>query len=406
MIMHGGRTVLEGYLRNIEGKVFDLVIVGAGVAGASAAILASQRGLSVLLVDSQFFPRDKVCGGCLNQRAQSFLQSIGLYDKIKSAGAVVIDRLHVQINKYSSQWDVPSMLSVRRSTLDQMLVDHAAHCGTMFIDGTRAKIQSVDSGSDNQQRVVILKSTISTSSATEPVSVLGRRVVVASGLSRSSLPTSEEWPASVMENSRIGLHALVPRDKVPELFASSLPEARPLLHMLVGSIGYLGICDTDGDFVDLAAAMDPSAVRVAKDIGATVQQVLRECGVDSSFVRDLDWQSTPHLTRQSACVAKQNIFLLGDATGYVEPFTGEGMSWAFKGAEALVPLLYQAHLCSDTETAEKEWNLWITKHRNHRQRISRWVARQSRQAERAKWVLRMCDWVPPIRNRLLHSIMT
>ncbi|MFN7447808.1 MAG: NAD(P)/FAD-dependent oxidoreductase [Pirellula sp.] len=406
MITHGDRNVPECSLRNIGGKVFDLVIVGAGVAGASAAILASQRGLSVLLVDSQFFPRDKVCGGCLNQRAQSFLQSIGLYDKIKYAGAVVIDRLHLQINKYSSQWGVPSMLSVRRSTLDQMLVDHAEHCGTTFIDGIRAKIQSIDAGSDNQHRVVILKSTSSTDSATEPVSVLGRRVVVASGLSRSSLPISEEWPASVMENSRIGLHALVPRDKVPELFASSSPGTKPQLHMLVGSAGYLGICDTDGDCVDLAAAMDPSAVRVAKDIGATVQQVLRECGADSSFVRDLNWQSTPHLTRQSECVAKQNIFLLGDATGYVEPFTGEGMSWAFKGAEALVPLLYQAHLSSDTKTAEKEWNLWITKHRNHRQRISRWVARQSRKAERAKWVLRMCDWVPPIRNQLLHSIMT
>ena len=64
MITSGGRTVQEGRLRNIEGKVFDLVIVGAGVAGASAAILASQRGLSALLVESQFFPRDKVCGGC------------------------------------------------------------------------------------------------------------------------------------------------------------------------------------------------------------------------------------------------------------------------------------------------------------------------------------------------------
>jgi flavin-dependent dehydrogenase len=403
MITHGGRTVQQNHLRSIEGQVFDVVIVGAGVAGAAAAILASQRGLSVLLVESQLFPRDKVCGGCLNQRAQSFLQSIGLYDKIKSAGAVEIDRLHVQINKYSSQWVVPSMLSIRRSTLDQMLVDHAELCGTTFVDGIRAKIQPIGPESMSNHRVVVLKSA---GNPTESVSVLGKLIVVASGLSRSSLPTSEEWPASVMNNSRIGLHALIPREKVPESFASRTLGAKSQLHMLVGSVGYLGICDTDGNYVDLAAAMDPSAVRVAKDVGATVVQVLQECGADSSFVRDLNWQSTPHLTRQSDCVAMQNVFLLGDATGYVEPFTGEGMSWAFKGAEALVPLLYQASLSSDIKTAEKEWNLWITKHRNHRQRISRWVARQSRQAERAKWVLRMCDWVPPIRNRLLQSIMT
>jgi flavin-dependent dehydrogenase len=403
MITHGGRIVQQDNLRSIEGQVFDLVIVGAGVAGAAAAILASLRGLSVLLVESQLFPRDKVCGGCLNQRAQSFLRSIGLHDKIKSVGAVEIDRLHVQINKYSSQWDVPSMLSVRRSTLDQILVDHAELCGATFVDGIRAKIQPRDYVSESNHRVVLLKGA---SYPTESVAVLGKLVVVASGLSRSSLPISEEWPASVMNNSRIGLHALIPREKVPESFASRKLGAKPQLHMLVGSVGYLGICDTDGDYVDLAAAMDPSAVRAAKNVCTTVQQVLQECGADSSFVRELNWQSTPHLTRQSDCVAKQNVFLLGDATGYVEPFTGEGMSWAFKGAEALVPLLYQASRSSDTKTAEKEWNLWITKHRNHRQRISRWVARQSRQAERAKWVLRMCDWVPPIRNRLLQSIMT
>ncbi len=403
MITHGDRSGHQNARANVDGRVFDLVIVGAGVAGASAAILASQSDLSVLLVESQSFPREKVCGGCLNQRAQSFLKRIGLFDEIQSAGAVAIDRLHVQIYNYASFWDVPTMLSVRRSSLDQILVDHAEQCGAMFIDGTRATVLPADSEIKSNARVVLLKNTIS---PTESVRVYGKMIVVASGLTRASLPAGEVWPASVMNNSRIGLHALIPREKVPESFTSRISGTRPQLHMLVGSIGYLGICETDGGYIDLAAAMDPAAVRAEKSIEATVQQLLRECGEDSAFVKDLNWQSTPHLTRQSECVAKQKIFLLGDATGYVEPFTGEGMSWAFKGAEALVPMLYRANQSSNTDTAEKEWNLWITKHRNHRQRISRWVARQSRQAERAKWLLRMCDWVPPIRRRLLQSIMT
>jgi menaquinone-9 beta-reductase len=382
---------------------FDLVVVGAGVAGAAVAILASQQALSVLLVEAQRFPREKVCGGCLNQRAQKFLRSIGLDDEIKSAGAISINRLHVQIGKQDSQWTVPAMLSVRRSTLDQKLVYHGVKSGVTFLEGTRAKIQRFDPASIDSNRVVVLKNV---RDPNDSVSVQCKMVVVASGLTRGSLADSESWPARVMSGSRVGVHALVPRERVPEVFSSATNGMGATLHMLVGSTGYIGICDTDGGLVDLAAAIDPSVIRGTKSVSVAVAQLLNKCGVETSFIEGLDWQSTPPLTRRSECVASHGVFLVGDAAGYVEPFTGEGMSWAFKGAEALVPLLFQATLNGNAFTAEKEWNLWITKHRNHRQRISRWVARQSRRTEGAKWVMRVCNWMPPIRNRLLQSIMT
>jgi menaquinone-9 beta-reductase len=388
---------------SVDARDFDLVIIGAGVAGASTASLASQRGMSVLLVESQTFPREKVCGGCLNQRAQEFLKTMGLLDPIRDVGALQIDRLHLQIDRYSLQWRMPSMLSVRRSTLDQILVDHAVHCGATFLDGTRAKIQPLDFQAPINHRVVVLKKT---NAPAETVCVQSKMVIVASGLSRGSLPETEDWPAEVMNGSRVGLHTLVSRDCVPSALSTEWTNSTPQLHMLVGSVGYLGVCDTDGELVDLAAAIDPSAIRDSRSMSFPIRRVLDECGVDSSFVEGLDWQSTPHLTRRSECVAKGNIFLLGDATGYVEPFTGEGMSWAFKGAEVLVPLLHQAKNKLDARTAEKEWNSWITNHRNRRQRISRWVARQSRRPGNAKWMLRACDWMPPIRKQLLRSIMT
>jgi flavin-dependent dehydrogenase len=63
---------------------------------------------------------------------------------------------------------------------------------------------------------------------------------------------------------------------------------------------------------------------------------------------------TMPLTRQLTPVAAPGIFVLGDAAGYVEPFTGEGMAWALAGAEAVVPFVKQAAI-SPAEAIEREW---------------------------------------------------
>jgi flavin-dependent dehydrogenase len=55
-------------------------------------------------------------------------------------------------------------------------------------------------------------------------------------------------------------------------------------------------------------------------------------------IEALPWRGTPALTRTANCPAAERCFLLGDAAGYVEPFTGEGMAWALASAVALAPL--------------------------------------------------------------------
>ena len=54
------------------------------------------------------------------------------------------------------------------------------------------------------------------------------------------------------------------------------------------------------------------------------------------------WRGTPALTRQARRVAGERVFVLGDAAGYVEPFTGEGMAWALAAGVAVAPLVIHA----------------------------------------------------------------
>lgn len=396
-------------------RVWDVVVLGAGVAGASFASLAAESGRSVLLLDAKEFPREKVCGGCLNRRAQSHLQERGLLTPLKDAGAIAISSLHVQHAKHSSLWRVPSMLSVRRSTLDQLLVEDAIQRGASYLPATKGMVeasierQPLRTTHLQDASHAVSKQVVSASDSRDSVAVRSQCVVIATGLSRAGLPRSESWPVNAMEDSRIGVHALVPEDQMPlaDDFHAKAKSPNPTLHMLLGSLGYVGVCKTDGNQWDFAAAIDPVQIRTHGGIAACIKLILKENGfAKSDFLDHLHWQSTPSLTRTSTCVAKDGIFLLGDALGYVEPFTGEGMSWAFAGAVSLHKLIGCPMNSIVQAAAEQAWNQWVNTSHRKRQQSSRWVANQSRNLTQAQRVLKACDWLPPLRHLLLRKIMT
>jgi geranylgeranyl reductase family protein len=63
---------------------YDVIVVGAGPAGACCALFAARAGLRVLLTDRARFPRDKVCGDCVPQRALVCLEELGLLDRLEA----------------------------------------------------------------------------------------------------------------------------------------------------------------------------------------------------------------------------------------------------------------------------------------------------------------------------------
>ena len=92
----------------------------------------------------------------------------------------------------------------------------------------------------------------------------------------------------------------------------------------------------------------------------------------------VDWIGTPPLTRRLAHPAARGVFVIGDAAGYVEPFTGEGMAWAFAGAEAVVPFVTRA--CGSPGAAlDREWTRALEHTLGRDQRWCRLVASGLRQ---------------------------
>lgn len=409
--------ILSEIQRHCE-RTWDTIIIGAGVAGSATAILAAQAGLKVLLVESKRFPREKVCGGCLNHRAQASLQKLGLLADIRFAGAIDLSELHLQMESAGYRWPIPNLTSVRRSTLDTLMVERAKACGATFLEGTHAALESSDSAAVSSFDVdcpvvcVRLKPTQSSEGHSEDKQqstiASTRSVIVAAGLTRSPLKPLEQWPTWVDPDSRIGVQAIVDFDSIAEECGDLrhlLEPSRNCLHMLASKQGYVGICFTDGNKVDFASAIDPHAVSNTKSIPKAVSQIFSDCGLrDTDFLMRCEWMATPALTRVSARVASDGVYVVGDSLGYVEPFTGEGMSWALENAETLVPLLVRAvRDPSSRGTSRKAWEDYVASHRRVRQRVCHWVAKQARHPTRAKWVLKAFDWIPPLRNRLMKD---
>jgi hypothetical protein len=97
--------------------------------------------------------------------------------------------------------------------------------------------------------------------------------------------------------------------------------------MVCGRGGYVGAAPLPGGRWALAAALFDGAVRGAGAAGA-VAGVLAESGLGAPALGRGALRGTGQLTRHRARIASGRVLVVGDASGYVQPLTGEGMSWA------------------------------------------------------------------------------
>ena len=116
---------------------------------------------------------------------------------------------------------------------------------------------------------------------------------------------------------------------------------------------------------------------------ALVAAILCRCGFPCpSDLPDASFRGTPPLTRRRGRVAADRLFVLGDAAGYIEPLTGEGMSWAMQQAVMLVPLLFDA-IPHPTARHALDWQRQYERFVHRRRRVcltATWIRRHPRLA--------------------------
>lgn len=325
---------------------WDVVVVGAGPAGALAAREAARSGLDTLLVERQVFPRDKVCGGYLSHTAVSTLQRAELGDRLADCRGTIISSVRLYHEGRCASIAVPPGVAISRRALDSMLVKAAIDAGAQFLPETSALVARLPPGTTvHDCRRLELQHRRDGSAGIE-----ARAIVAADGLSQTSLRACPEFPSRVARSARIGLGGVG---------ASGTLSIQPgTITMAIGRAGYVGAVMTEGNRLTVAAALDPDFVKRCGSPTASVATVLNEAGVQDSLDA-ASWQGTLPLTRQISRPAGYRVLVVGDAAGYVEPFTGEGMAWAIATALAAVPFIRQGVSRWDSRLEDA----WIARHR-------------------------------------------
>jgi flavin-dependent dehydrogenase len=327
----------------------DVVVVGAGPAGAHLAIRLARAGHSVAVLDRRRFPRAKPCGEFMSPECIPLLEEVGLRDAVLAGGARRIHgmRLHghgaaaegrfVAVGGVEAPFD--HGYALRREVLDQLAVEAARSCPGVTLLEAHAVVDLVRDGDGRVLGVEAL------GPDQRPRHILGSFTVGADGLrSRVARALGVQVPTRWLDK-----FAVVAR------FAEVPMRDHAEVHFFDG--GYLALAPVDGGQITLNMVIDRSALprggrRAIEDalqarIAATPALGARLAGRDP--VEPL--LGCGPLAGRTRRQVFDGAALVGDACGYVDPVTGEGLFFAMRGAALLADALVPALAAGRTDRA-------------------------------------------------------
>lgn len=378
----------SGGERSASPGLWDVVVIGAGPAGAIAAHQIALAGAHVLLLDKASFPREKVCGCCLGSAALAALASAGLGDLPDRLGACPLHAMRLAVGGAGGRTAIIALANRRclsRSRFDAALAACAVEAGASFRDGVSAAWASSDASS------VTLRLRGHGAEDLVRASV----VLVADGLAGRSLENQPRLGVSVRPGSRLGAAATL------DGACDDLPAG--VVCMAVGAGGYVGTVRLEDGRIDIAAALDPAFVRAAGGPAHAAAMIRREAGLPPiEPLAEARWRGAPTLTRRRTPAAHR-LFVLGDAAGYAEPFTGEGIGWALRSGIAAAPLAAEGARRWRPALAHE----WIRTHARlvgRRQLACRTLAKALRSPLLARWAVRALGVMPAAASPILRWI--
>jgi flavin-dependent dehydrogenase len=255
--------------------------------------------------------------------------------------------------------DAPFSLAISRYALDAELVRWAIAQGAEYLDQARAVTSDVEK---NHRWLRIHHPDGDQGEATLRSDVVLCGAGLQERLTKSEFKKIKRANAYRGLSAKVGCWLIAPADSLSEMAPGKLT-------MLLSQWGYLGIVRVEEGRINLAAAIKCSALK-SKEKNLRPQEIvveiLKEAGVRySSGLEEADWQVCPRIQRNANQVAGNRLLAIGDATGYVEPITGEGMAWAVEGA-----ILAASHLANGWSPTvangyQRDWESALKYKRRH-----------------------------------------
>lgn len=323
-----------GWQEEIDTGKLRCIVIGAGPAGSATAAFLARKGHSVHLLDRRTHIEQKICGECLSPSSHPFLESLGIWSKIPASACRELEGITLvgpKGSKCDLSFGAPGMkarpFTIPRPVLDQALVDCALEAGVRVQLGTT--ITRLDRGFATS---LVYTQTGQALEGDLLVGADGRHSWIARQL---DLARSQKHP---LRHSAIMGHFRKPR------------AALTGVEMHVTEWGYVGLNPLPNGNVNCIAVMRPERlssqlrgkgksallpVLLEAILGENSTPRLRAKMEGSEPASQKTWSVSPLAWIPKKIIAPHSA-LVGDAAGFVDPFTGEGLYHALASAHQLV----------------------------------------------------------------------
>jgi menaquinone-9 beta-reductase len=307
------------------------IVVGGGPAGAATAWALATQGLHVTLLERARFPRDKPCGEYISPQGSRILEAMGVLQAVESAGAAQLCGMRVRSpdggeihGEFAAAHGFRGFrdrgLALRRTHLDPILLDAARAAGVDVQEGVAVESILHDAGRVRGVRCR-RRGAQSTLHAPLVIGADGLRSVVAR---RASLAARLPWPRRT---------AFVAHYR-------GVSDMGAMGEMHVERDGYVGLADVGHGETNVAIVVPRQIARLAA--GDAAGFMARWLGAHphltprfANATRVSDIQVTGPFAVHARAAWAPGVALVGDAADFFDPFTGEGIYAALRGAELL-----------------------------------------------------------------------
>jgi flavin-dependent dehydrogenase len=346
--------------------MLDVLIVGAGPAGAVAGAILARAGVRVRLVDRAAFPRDKLCGDTINPGALAILRRLGLAGDIEQRGLPVNGMLVTGEGGVAIEGRYPRGLCGRaivRRELDNVLLQRAVAAGCDFEDAVTVRHARVD---DRHGRPTVVGVAVSANGseravpATLTIAADGRHSTLAFGLGLARHPARPRRWAIGGYFTGVGLVSgwCQSRARVVPGWCQSGVNVVPDSRCTFGSRGtfgemhvrrncYIGVAPLPGGLTN-ACLVKPSGPSDAdlRDPAALLARALARDPLLRDRFAGARLVAPPVVLGPLAVDVRDTpidgLLLAGDAAGFIDPITGDGLRFAIRGGELAAAAALQA----------------------------------------------------------------